>query len=76
MGEFRIVFQNEPVDVSEEFSIATSFRLSLGEKLFGGGESFTRLDKRGQKLGPMNFGLLGWDLWALAVRALCYWGME
>jgi alpha-D-xyloside xylohydrolase len=30
--------------------IATSFRLSPGEKLFGGGESFTRLDKRGQKL--------------------------
>jgi alpha-D-xyloside xylohydrolase len=30
--------------------IATSFRLSPGEKLFGCGESFTRLDKRGQKL--------------------------
>jgi alpha-D-xyloside xylohydrolase len=26
------------------------FSLSAGEKLFGGGESFTRLDKRGQKL--------------------------
>jgi alpha-D-xyloside xylohydrolase len=30
--------------------IATSFTLSPDEKLFGGGESFTRLDKRGQKL--------------------------
>ena len=30
--------------------IAASFGLSPGEKLFGGGESFTRLDKRGQKL--------------------------
>ena len=30
--------------------IATSFGLSPGEKLFGCGESFTRLDKRGQKL--------------------------
>jgi alpha-D-xyloside xylohydrolase len=30
--------------------LATSFTLSPGEKLFGCGESFTRLDKRGQKL--------------------------
>jgi alpha-D-xyloside xylohydrolase len=30
--------------------ISASFLLSPGEKLFGGGESFTRLDKRGQKL--------------------------
>jgi alpha-D-xyloside xylohydrolase len=30
--------------------MAASFRLSPGEKLFGCGESFTRLDKRGQKL--------------------------
>ncbi|HET7481063.1 MAG TPA: TIM-barrel domain-containing protein [Rubrobacteraceae bacterium] len=30
--------------------IAASFKLSPGEKLFGGGESFTRLDKRGQKM--------------------------
>jgi alpha-D-xyloside xylohydrolase len=30
--------------------IAASFELSPGEKLFGCGESFTRLDKRGQKL--------------------------
>ena len=30
--------------------IAASFSLSVGEKLFGCGESFTRLDKRGQKL--------------------------
>jgi alpha-D-xyloside xylohydrolase len=30
--------------------IAASFGLSPGEKLFGCGESFTRLDKRGQKL--------------------------
>ena len=31
-------------------SVAAAFSLSAGEKLFGGGESFTRLDKRGQKL--------------------------
>jgi alpha-D-xyloside xylohydrolase len=31
-------------------SIAASFYLSAGEKLFGCGESFTRLDKRGQKV--------------------------
>ncbi len=31
-------------------SVAAVFSLSPGEKLFGGGESFTRLDKRGQKL--------------------------
>jgi alpha-D-xyloside xylohydrolase len=31
-------------------SIAASFSLSPGEKLFGCGESFTRLDKRGQKV--------------------------
>jgi alpha-D-xyloside xylohydrolase len=31
-------------------SIAAVFSLAPGEKLFGGGESFTRLDKRGQKL--------------------------
>lgn len=30
--------------------VAASFALSPAEKLFGGGESFTRLDKRGQKL--------------------------
>jgi alpha-D-xyloside xylohydrolase len=30
--------------------IAASFTLSPDEKLFGGGESFTRLDKRGQKM--------------------------
>ena len=30
--------------------IAASFRLAPDEKLFGGGESFTRLDKRGQKV--------------------------
>src|SRR5919202_203837 len=30
--------------------IAASFSLSPGEKLFGCGESFTRLDKRGQRL--------------------------
>jgi alpha-D-xyloside xylohydrolase len=30
--------------------LAVSFSLSPGEKLFGCGESFTRLDKRGQKL--------------------------
>jgi alpha-D-xyloside xylohydrolase len=30
--------------------IAASFTLSPGEKLFGGGESFTRLNKRGQKM--------------------------
>ncbi|MDR3704065.1 MAG: glycoside hydrolase family 31 protein [Candidatus Sulfopaludibacter sp.] len=31
-------------------SLAAVFSLSPGEKLFGGGESFTRLDKRGQKM--------------------------
>jgi alpha-D-xyloside xylohydrolase len=31
-------------------SVAAVFSLMPGEKLFGGGESFTRLDKRGQKL--------------------------
>jgi alpha-D-xyloside xylohydrolase len=31
-------------------SVAAVLSLSAGEKLFGGGESFTRLDKRGQKL--------------------------
>jgi alpha-D-xyloside xylohydrolase len=30
--------------------VAAVFSLSPGEKIFGGGESFTRLDKRGQKL--------------------------
>jgi alpha-D-xyloside xylohydrolase len=31
-------------------SLAAVFSLSAGEKIFGGGESFTRLDKRGQRL--------------------------
>ncbi len=31
-------------------SVAAVLSLSPGEKIFGGGESFTRLDKRGQKL--------------------------
>lgn len=31
-------------------SVAAVFSLSAGEKIYGGGESFTRLDKRGQKL--------------------------
>jgi alpha-D-xyloside xylohydrolase len=31
-------------------SVAAVFSLSPGERLFGGGESFTRLDKRGQKM--------------------------
>jgi alpha-D-xyloside xylohydrolase len=31
-------------------SIAASFRLAHDEKLFGGGESFTRFNKRGQKI--------------------------
>jgi alpha-D-xyloside xylohydrolase len=31
-------------------SVGAVFSLSAGEKLFGGGESFTRLDKRGQRL--------------------------
>lgn len=31
-------------------SVAASFYLSAGEKLFGTGESFTRLDKRGQRV--------------------------
>ena len=31
-------------------SVAAVWSLSAGEKLFGGGESFTRLDKRGQRL--------------------------
>ena len=35
-------------DYSRSYNAA--FTLSPGEKIFGGGESFTRLDKRGQKL--------------------------
>jgi alpha-D-xyloside xylohydrolase len=37
---------------AEDFSrsFAASFKLSYDEKLFGGGESFTRLNKRGQKM--------------------------
>jgi len=31
-------------------SVAAVFSLAPGEKIFGGGESFTRLDKRGQKV--------------------------
>ncbi len=31
-------------------SVSAAFTLEPGEKLFGGGESFTKLDKRGQKL--------------------------
>jgi alpha-D-xyloside xylohydrolase len=31
-------------------NIAAAFELAPGEKLFGGGESFTRLNKRGQKV--------------------------
>jgi alpha-D-xyloside xylohydrolase len=31
-------------------SVAAVFSLAAGEKLYGGGESFTRLDKRGQRL--------------------------
>jgi alpha-D-xyloside xylohydrolase len=41
-------FIRRPSDFSR--SIAAVFSLGAGEKIFGGGESFTRLDKRGQKL--------------------------
>ena len=41
-------FIRRPSDYSR--SIAAVFSLSPGEKLFGCGESFTRLDKRGQKV--------------------------
>jgi alpha-D-xyloside xylohydrolase len=41
-------FIRRPSDYSR--SVAAVFSLSPGEKLFGCGESFTRLDKRGQKV--------------------------
>jgi alpha-D-xyloside xylohydrolase len=41
-------FIRRPSDYSR--SLAAVFSLSPGEKLFGCGESFTRLDKRGQKV--------------------------
>src|SRR5271157_4492738 len=41
-------FIRRPSDYSR--SVAAVFSLAPGEKLFGCGESFTRLDKRGQKL--------------------------
>jgi alpha-D-xyloside xylohydrolase len=41
-------FVRRAVDYSRSFNAA--FTLSPGEKIFGGGESFTGLDKRGQKL--------------------------
>jgi alpha-D-xyloside xylohydrolase len=41
-------FLRRPSDYSR--SVAAAFSLEAGEKLFGCGESFTRLDKRGQKV--------------------------
>lgn len=41
-------FIRRPSDYSQ--SVAAVFTLAPGEKLFGCGESFTRLDKRGQKM--------------------------
>lgn len=41
-------FVREADDFSRSF--AASFELSYDEKIFGGGESFTRLNKRGQKM--------------------------
>lgn len=41
-------FVQRSTDMSKSF--AASFDLSAGEKIFGFGESFTRLDKRGQKI--------------------------
>jgi alpha-D-xyloside xylohydrolase len=41
-------FARDPANLHRH--IAASFSLSPDEKLFGGGESFTRLDKRGQKM--------------------------
>jgi len=41
-------FVRRPSDYSQ--SVAAVFTLTPGEKLFGCGESFTRLDKRGQKV--------------------------
>src|SRR4029453_5550838 len=40
-----------PVRRSSDFSrsVAAVFSLAAGEKLYGTGESFTRLDKRGQR---------------------------
>ena len=42
------LFIRRPSDYSR--SVAAVFSLSPGEKIFGCGESFTRLDKRGQKI--------------------------
>ena len=41
-------FVERAIDMSR--SVAASFSLSPGEKIFGCGESFSRLDKRGQKI--------------------------
>ncbi|MBC7888228.1 MAG: alpha-xylosidase [Ferruginibacter sp.] len=41
-------FMQRSTDLSKSF--AASFTLSAGEKIFGCGESFSRLDKRGQKI--------------------------
>ena len=56
-GESPSVVNTNPVpfshvrsSVSFQRHLAASFLLSPGEKLYGCGESFTRLDKRGQKL--------------------------
>jgi alpha-D-xyloside xylohydrolase len=45
-------------------SVAAVFSLSAGEKLFGGGESFTRLDKRGQKLVSSQVPRRGRPAWS------------
>ena len=40
-------------------SMAATFELSHNEKIFGGGESFTRLDKRGQKIHAFTRDAMG-----------------
>jgi alpha-D-xyloside xylohydrolase len=45
-------FVRRAVDLSRRF--AATFELAPDEKIFGGGESFTRLDKRGQKINAFT----------------------
>ncbi|MEA3187596.1 MAG: alpha-D-xyloside xylohydrolase, partial [Chthoniobacter sp.] len=50
-------FVRRSSDYSRSFS--ATFSLAVGEKIFGGGESFTRMDKRGQKLVLYTHDALG-----------------
>ncbi|WP_197526738.1 glycoside hydrolase family 31 protein [Botrimarina colliarenosi] len=50
-------FVRNGADLSRSFAAATS--LSPGERLFGCGESFTRLDKRGQRIIAMTRDAMG-----------------